>query len=335
MEEYTELRDLLEIDSPVGYTAKASAYVFDLLQKLGLRPTLTNKGVVKCPLGPKPILGLVAHVDTLGLIVSSIKADGTLAFSSLGSPSLSSSEGEYVRIITQSGIEYAGTLLLNNPSAHANAEREKQERKYETMHIRIDAEVSSRADVEALGIRNGDIVCFEPRFRECGGYLKGRFMDNKAGCYVILEVAKRLRKQGKEAPVELFFSNHEEVGHGGAVGYAPSIRELLVIDMGVIGAGCDGREVSCSICAKDSSGPYDFEFRKTLTLLAEKNGIPFTVDVYPFYSSDGSVALRAGNDVRVALIGPGVAASHGVERTHRKGIEATIQLCLAYIGTLP
>jgi putative aminopeptidase FrvX len=160
-------------------------------------------------------------------------------------------------------------------------------------------------------------------------------MDNKAGCYVILEVAKRLRKQRKKAPVELFFSNHEEVGHGGAVGYAPSIRELLVIDMGVVGAGCDGREVSCSICAKDSSGPYDFEFRKTLTLLAEKNNVPFTVDVYPFYGSDGSVALRAGNDVRVALIGPGVAASHGVERTHRKGIEATIQLCLAYIGTLP
>jgi putative aminopeptidase FrvX len=135
--------------------------------------------------------------------------------------------------------------------------------------------------------------------------------------------------------VDFFFSNHEEVGHGGAVGYAASIRELLVIDMGVIGAGCDGREVSCSICAKDSFGPYDFEFRKTLISLAEKNNIPFTVDVYPFYGSDGSVALRAGNDVRVALIGPGVAASHGVERTHRKGIEATIQLCLAYIGTLP
>ena len=131
--------------------------------------------------------------------------------------------------------------------------------------------------------------------------------------------------------MELFFSNYEEVGHGGTVGYSDTIKELLVIDMGVLGTGCEGNEQSCSICVKDSSGPYDYDFRKTLVELAVKNKIPYKLDVYPFYGSDGSAALRAGNDFRVALIGPGVAASHGVERTHVKGIEATIDLCLCYI----
>ncbi|MCH2584350.1 MAG: glucanase, partial [Planctomycetes bacterium] len=166
------------------------------------------------------------------------------------------------------------------------------------------------------------------------GYVKGRFMDNKAGCFVLFEIARRLPPTDKGLPVELFFSNYEEVGHGGTCGYSDTIEELLVIDMGVLGDPCEGSEVRCSICAKDTSGPYDYAMRKKLVDQADRSSIPHSVDVYPYYGSDGSAALRAGNDFRVGLIGPGVAASHGVERTHVKGIEATIELCLAYIASL-
>jgi len=101
--------------------------------------------------------------------------------------------------------------------------------------------------------------------------------------------------------------------------------------MGVVGKGTSGEEIACSICAKDSSGPYDYEMRRKLVQLAKGNNIDYRLDVYPYYGSDGSAALRAGNDYRVGLIGPGVSASHGVERTHQKGIVATIDLCMAYI----
>lgn len=332
MADYSTLQQLIEIDSPSGYTEKAAKYTFDLLQSYGLTPAYTNKGAVTCSLGAKPTLALAAHIDTLGLIVSGVKSDGTLTFSSLGGVLLTSAEGEYVNIHTLDGKVYTGTLLMNNPSAHANHKREDDKRNYDTMHIRLDEEVYSKSDVAKLGIRTGDIICFEPRYRECeSGYIKGRFMDNKAGCYVLFEVARRLKAEGKEYPVELFFSTYEEVGHGGTVGYADSVKELLVIDMGVLGKDLEGNEVNCSICAKDSSGPYDYNFRKKLVQLADANKIPYKIDVYPYYGSDGSAALRAGKDYRVALIGPGVAASHGVERTHKKGIEATIDLCLAYI----
>jgi putative aminopeptidase FrvX len=332
MSKYQTLQQLIEIDSPTGFTDKAAAYSFDLLKSYGLKPEYTNKGAVKCSLGAKPTLALAAHIDTLGLIVSGIKTDGTLAFSSLGGVLLTSAEGEYVNIYTLDGKVFTGTLLLNNPSAHSNNKREDDKRNYDTMHIRLDEEVYKKEDTEKLGIRAGDIICFEPRYREYeNGFIKGRFMDNKAGCYVLFEVARRLKAEGKEYPVELFFSTYEEVGHGGTVGYADSIKELLVIDMGVLGTTLEGNEVNCSICAKDSSGPYDYNFRKKLVQLADTNKIPYKIDVYPYYGSDGSAALRAGKDYRVALIGPGVAASHGVERTHAKGIEATIDLCLAYI----
>lgn len=322
----------MEIDSPTGYTEKACSYIFNLLKSYGLKPELTNKGAVKCALGKNPTLAVAAHVDTLGAIVSGIKSNGTLSFSSLGGLQLASAEGEYVKIIGLNGREFTGTLLLNNPSSHANNKREDEKRNYDTMHIRLDEEVYSKKDTEKLGIRTGDIICFEPRYREYdNGFIKSRFMDNKAGCFVLFELARYFSQKKKEVPVELFFSNYEEVGHGGTVGYSTTIKELLVIDMGVLGDACEGDEVSCSICVKDSSGPYDYNFRKKLVELSDKNKIPYKLDVYPYYGSDGSAALRAGKDFRVALIGPGVAASHGVERTHKKGIEATIDLCSAYI----
>ncbi|MBL4668187.1 MAG: M42 family metallopeptidase [Flavobacteriales bacterium] len=332
MDKYNTLKELIAIDSPTGYTDNASKYIFDLLTSYGYSPEYTNKGAVKCALGPNPTLAIAGHVDTLGAIVSGIKTDGTLSFSLLGGLSLTGAEGEYVKIVTHSGKTYTGTILINNPSVHANNEKEKTQRSIKTMHIRVDEEVYTKEGVEKLGIEVGDIICVDVKYEELeSGYIKSRFLDNKAGCYVLFELARRLKEQGATVPVEIFFSNYEEVGHGGACGYGNFIEELLVIDMGVLGDDCQGNEVSCSICAKDSSGPYDYNFRKKLVDLAQKNNIPYKVDVYPHYGSDGSAALRAGNDFRVALIGMGVAASHGTERTHIKGIEATIDLCLSYI----
>lgn len=333
MNNYNTLKELIAIDSPSGYTDNASKYIFNLLKSYGYQPEYTNKGAVKCALGKNPTLALAAHVDTLGAIVSGIKSNGTLSFSLLGGLSLTGAEGEYVKIITHEGKTYTGTILLNNPSVHANNEKEKTERSIKSMHIRIDEEVYDKEDVEKLGIEVGDIICVDVKYQELeNGFIKSRFLDNKAGCFVLFELARRLKNQNKEVPVELFFSNYEEVGHGGTVGYSENIKELLVLDMGVLGDDCQGNEVSCSICAKDSSGPYDYTFRKKLVDIAKKNNIPYKIDVYPHYGSDGSAALRAGNDFRVALIGMGVAASHGTERTHKKGIEATIDLCLAYIN---
>jgi putative aminopeptidase FrvX len=327
------LRRLIAIDSPTGYTGRAAQFVFDELTAMGWKPRFTTKGAVACVLGPDaPLLGLAGHIDTLGAIVSGINGNGTLSFSLLGSPLLPSFEGAYVRIHTLDDTVYTGTMLFNNPSAHANRATHSGERKTDSMHIRIDERVQSRADVEKLGIRIGDIVAFDTRYEELpSGFVKSHFLDNKAGCLVLLDVARAFAEQHRTAPVELFFSNYEEVGHGGTTGYSSTLDELLVIDMGVIGDQLDGRETMCSICAKDSAGPYDYEFRRTLVRLAVQNNIPYVIDVYPFYSSDGSAAWSAGVNVRVALIGPGVAASHGMERTHIDGIAATTDLCIAYI----
>lgn len=327
------LRRLVEIDSPSGHTAEAAAFVVEELRSLGYSPEFTNKGAVRCALGPDPRLALAAHIDTLGAMVSGIRPDGHLRLTQVGGLSLNGYENEYCRIRTIDGRVYTGTLLIIDPSAHANKDTPKKERTTDSMYIRLDEEVTSKAETEQLGIRNGDVIAFDTRYQMTpSGYIKGRHMDNKAGCLVLIEVAKQIAASGRKVPVELFFSTYEEVGHGGTVGYSSTVEELLVIDMGVVGEACEGSESACSICAKDSSGPYDAGMFKRLVTLAEKHKIAYRRDVYPFYGSDGSAALRAGLDLRVGLIGPGVHASHGMERTHRKGIEATIELCMSIIG---
>jgi len=335
MLDITTLRELLLIDSPTGFTYRAAEYIVSVLQGYGWKPERTQKGAVRCSLGETPTLAIAGHTDTLGAIVSGINSNGTLAFSLLGGPLLPTFEGSYVRIYTLEGAVFTGTVLFNNPSAHSNKKAATAERSTDNMHIRIDEEVKSKDDVKTLGIRTGDIVCFDVKFQLTpSGFIKSHFLDNKAGCFVQFEIARRLHEQGKTAPVELYFSTYEEVGHGGTCGYSDTIKDLLVIDMGVLGDSCEGNEYSCSICAKDSGGPYDYNFRKQLVHLAEQNTIRHAIDVYPFYSSDGTAALRAGKDYRVALIGPGVAASHGMERTHTKGLEATIDLCMKYIESV-
>jgi putative aminopeptidase FrvX len=333
--DYKALKELIEIDSPTGFTHHAAQYCMDYLSKLGYSPKLTQKGAVTCSLGENPTLSIAGHIDTLGAIVSSIKSDGTLQISLLNGLSLNMAEGEYCRIHTHEGKVYTGTLLLNNPSVHANNKVSTLERNTDGMHIRIDELVKTKEDVSKLGISVGDIIAFDTRYEELpSGFIKSRYLDNKAGCLVLFEIARCAKESGKTYPVELFFSNYEEVGHGATGGYANTIKDMLVIDMGVVGSNVEGVEEACSICAKDSSGPYDYNFRKTLVDIARKNNIAHRVDVYPFYGSDGSAAWRAGQQFRVALIGMGVAASHGVERTHKNGIEATIDLCMAYINTI-
>jgi putative aminopeptidase FrvX len=330
---YHLLQQLINIDSPSGFTEKACDYIVAQLTNMGYTPQRTNKGSIRCQLGKNPTLAITAHVDTLGAMVSGIHPDGTLALSRVGGLQLNGFEGSYCRIYTLDDAVYHGTLLLNNPAAHVNNQVNTIERTSQNMHIRLDEMVTSGEQVIALGIQTGDFICFEPGYTELeSGYIKSRFMDNKAGCFVLLELARHFKNQ--PIPVELHFSHYEEVGHGGASGYSPSIEELLVIDMGVVGDRCSGKETHCSICAKDSTGTYDYAFRKKLVALAKQYNIPYVQDIYPYYGSDGSAALRAGHDFRVALIGPGVSASHGMERTHKKGIEATISLCIAYVNSL-
>lgn len=326
---------LLSIPSPSGYPRQVCDALMETLEGLGFSPRQLRKGGVVCPLGGegRPLV-LAAHVDTLGLMVRAVKPDGRLAFTCLGGPSLQAVETENVTVITRGGRHYTGVVELRNASKHVNRDLDSEKRDDTTLEILLDEEVASREDVERLGVAVGDIVCLDPRTRVTeSGFIRSRFLDDKLSAGMLLALARGVADGAVQLSrkVTLFFSVYEEVGHGASCGLPEDTEDLLVVDMGCVGEGLCCREQQVSICAKDSSGPYDYEMTGELIALARANGIDYAVDVYPAYGSDAAAALRAGHDVRFALIGAGVYASHGYERSHRKGVENALRLIEAVV----
>ena len=336
---------VLSIDSPTGFTARAAEYVMGEYRRLGYDPVLTTKGGILVCVNEgngqasgkpeeAPIL-LQAHMDTLGGMVCSINEKGRLALSPLGGMNPNNGEAENCRVYTRSGKVYSGTFQMKNASIHVNGNYNTTARSYDVMEVVLDELVESRADALALGILPGDIAAFDPRTVVTeSGFIKSRFLDDKLSVAILLGYARHL-KEADAKPRRKIYQHipvFEEVGHGGAGSVPADVTEILAVDMGCVGDGLDCKETQVSICAKDSGGPYHYDVVTGLVNAAQKADLDFAVDVYPHYGSDAEAALRAGYDCRHGLIGSGVYASHGYERSHKKGVENTLGLLISYLG---
>lgn len=324
---------VIGIDSPTGYHYNVQKYLVDTIQALGFEVRTLRKGGVIANLGGEgnPLM-MLAHVDTLGAFVHYIKGNGRLAISN-GTLNPNNIETENVRVITRSGAVYEGTIQLENASVHVNPDV-NAERKFTNLEVVLDEDVTSKEDVEKLGICAGDFLAVEPRFQVTEkGYIKSRFLDDKASSGVLLGIAKYVSEHPGclKRNVQLFFTTFEEIGHGASAGIPEEIEDLLAVDMGCVGDHLACTEKQVSICAKDSSGAYHFEMTNELIEVAKEHGIDYAVDIYPSYGSDAGAALESGKDVRYALIGQGVYASHGYERTHKDGMKQTFELALNYV----
>lgn len=332
------LEELLKIPSPTGNTEKAVSFVEEKFKELGIVTKRTTKGALIATIEGKnkdKEVTLSGHVDTLGGMVKEIKGNGRLKITQLGGYVWNTIEGEHVTVETLDGKTYTGTIMTTKASSHVHGEGTKTiERNSDNMEIRIDEKVSSKDDTLKLGINVGDFVYFDPRVVVTeSGFIKSRHLDDKAGVISILGIAKHLVDNNitPNYTTNFFISTYEEVGHGASASIPEKTFEFIAIDMAAPGEGQTSDEFSVTICAKDSTGPYDLELRKRLIDLAKEEEINYKIDIYPFYGSDGSAALRAGYDFKVGLIGPGVDASHSFERTHIEAIENTIKLGIAYL----
>lgn len=330
--------ELLAIDSPTGYTDEAAEWVEKEFQGLGFKTTRTVKGGVMIDLGGKDeqnAILLEAHADTLGGMVAEIKSSGRLRILPLGGMNPNNAEAENVRVISKFDGTFEGTLQLVDASIHVNSEYDETTRKWNKMEVVLDELVSSKEDVAKLGIQVGDIVCFEPRTRITSkGYIKSRFLDDKLSVGILLGYAKYLKDENisTDRKIYVHVTVYEEVGHGGCASVPAGVTEAISVDMGCVGEGltCDERKVS--ICAKDSGGPYNYQIVKNLIEAAKKSGADYAIDLYPHYGSDVEATLSAGYDIRHGLIGAGVYASHGYERSHKDGANNTLKLLQGYLG---
>ena len=326
---------LCRIPSPSGFTIKATEYLMDELKNMGFKPEYSRKKSVVVDLGGKgDAVVLAAHVDTLGAMVRAIKSNGRLRFTKIGGYPGNNVEAENCIIHTRDGKEFTGTFQMCEPAAHVNADLAKDKRDDKTLEVVIDEKVADADGVKKLGISTGDFITLDPRTTVTkSGFIKSRHLDDKASAGIFLAFAKAV-SEGEiklNRKVYLLFTTYEEVGHGGSSGIPANAVEMISVDMGAVGDDLETDEHKVSICAKDSGGPYDYDVTTKLIHLAKENKLQYAVDIYPFYGSDVEATLRAGFDIKHALIGPGVSASHGYERTHREGLENTIKLLALYL----
>lgn len=330
-----ELKTLMSIDSPSGFTRRAAEYTMEELSKLGYKPEMTKKGCVLCCLGGEgdPVV-FSSHLDTLGGMVASVKSNGRLKLTRIGGMNPNNAECENARVYTRDGKVYEGCFQMNDPSVHVNGDYSTQKRDWDGMELVLDEKVFSADDTKKLGIATGDYVCFDPRtVITKSGYIKSRFLDDKLSVAILLGLAKQIHdeKLVLSRKVYIYITVYEEVGHGCSSGIPADANEIISVDMGCVGDGLECKEHQVSICVKDSHGPYNYEVTNRLITLAKQHELDYALDVYPFYGSDADAALDAGYDLRHGLIGAGVYASHGYERSHVDGVLNTIRLVKAYI----
>ena len=329
---------LLNIASPTGFAEPAIAFVEkELSQFKQLELSRTRKGALVAKWKVEsdlPPVALTAHVDTLGAVVKEIKSNGRLRLSRIGGLQWPSVETEGVWIFTSKGEKIRGSVLIDTASGHVHgAEGTKTLRDDEHMEVRLDVRTTSEKETRALGINIGDCVAFDPRVEVTNDFIRSRFLDDKACVANLLAAIKSLTEAGLSPTRTVYFhiSNYEEVGHGAAAGIPAEVEEVICVDMAVVGKGQESDEFSVTLCTKDGGGPYHFGLNNKLRALAEKHNIPYKTDVYVFYGSDGEAFWSAGGDVALALIGPGIDASHNYERAHMDGLVATTNWIMAYL----
>ena len=332
------LVDLLNIASPTGFAEPAIAFVEkELSQYKQLELSRTRKGalVVKWKVdNDLPPVALTAHVDTLGAVVKEIKSNGRLRLSRIGGIQWNTVETEGVWVFTSKGEKIRGSVLIDTASGHVHgAAGPETKRNEEHMEVRLDARTTSEAETRALGINVGDCIAFDPRVEVTNGFIRSRFLDDKACVANVVAAIKSMAEAGLSPARTVYFhiSNYEEVGHGAAAGIPPEVAELITVDMAVVGQGQESDEFHATLCIKDGGGPYHFGLNNKMRALAEKHNIPYKTDVYVFYGSDGEAFWGAGGDVALALIGPGIDASHNYERAHMDGLVATTNWIMAYL----
>ena len=334
---WQQAEQLLSIDSPTGYTDYAALWLKSSFEMLGFDASITTKGGILVDLGgenPDNALMLAAHTDTLGGMVAQIKGNGRLRLTPLGGMNANNAETENVRIYTRGGKVLEGTFQLGNASLHVNGDYNGAKRGFDNMEVVLDEDVNSADDARKLGIEVGDIVCFDPRTRRTpSGYLKSRFLDDKLSVGILLGFARYIADNHitLSRRTYLHITVYEEVGHGGSGSLPQGVTEAISVDMGCVGDGLGCTERKVSICAKDSGGPYSYQVVGKLIEAAKKTDADYAVDVYPYYGSDVEATLRAGFDIRHGLIGPGVYASHGYERSHIDGVWNTLKVLCGYL----
>jgi len=315
--------------------------VCEELERLQVPFELTRRGAIRASLSgavSQPDRAIVAHIDTLGAMVKSLKDNGRLELVPVGHWNARFAEGARCTVFTDIG-QHRGTILPLKASGHTFApEIDNQPGDWQHVELRIDELVHNLGDLLRLGVHVGDYVAIDttPEITDTG-FINARHLDDKAGAAVLLTAIRAIRREGAPLAVDChpLFTISEEVGSGASAALHQDVAEMLTIDNGTTAPGQNSSELGVTIAMADQSGPFDYHLTRRMIQLCQEFGIRHQRDVFRYYRSDSAAALEAGNDVRTALVTFGVDASHGYERIHLDALESLAELIVVYMQSPP
>jgi peptidase M42 family hydrolase len=335
------LLKLLFTPSPSGYTDRVVHVVCEELERLDVPFELTRRGAIRATLDgevSQPDRAVVAHIDTLGAMVKSLKDNARLELVPVGHWNARFAEGARGTLFTDIG-QHRGTILPLKASGHTFApEIDNQPGGWQHVEFRIDEVLNNLGDLLRLGVHVGDFIAIDttPEITDTG-FINARHLDDKAGAAVLLASTEAIVRTGVKLPVSChpLFTISEEVGSGASAALHQDVAEMLTIDNGTTAPGQNSSEFGVTIAMADQSGPFDYHLTHRLIQLCQEFAIRHQRDVFRYYRSDSAAALEAGNDVRTALITFGVDASHGYERIHLDALESLAKLVTVYVQAPP
>ncbi|MDQ3024030.1 MAG: M20/M25/M40 family metallo-hydrolase [bacterium] len=277
---------------------------------------------------------LVAHMDEIGLRVTSIRPDGICRVQAVGGIDPQLWEGTPVVVHTSSG-EIPGcispvSLHVTQRSNMGSSARLKIEELF------LDVGVSNEADCRALGIDILDSVTWVKQLTPLANNLvQGRSLDDRFGCCALIALAERLNETPPPVPTVLAWSVQEELGLRGARVLAerfPLCREVIAVDSVTVGSGPrDNKQFDSvqlgggpAIRAWDATTMMpESSFREALTL-AEQIGVPLQ---YGFMQGGNDASVFEPSGARILGLGVPLAYSHSnVERIHMGDLEQLVEL---------
>tara|TARA_R110001599_G_C12276798_1_gene662639 strand:- start:6374 stop:7324 length:951 start_codon:yes stop_codon:yes gene_type:complete len=294
------LLEMLAIPSPTGFTNEFSRYICAQLTELQIDFQLTRRGTIIASIpGEQPgVTRAVAnHLDTIGAVVSELKPNGRLALAPVGTWSSRFAEGGRVTLFTDDNA-YRGQVLPLLASGHAfNKQIDQLPVAWNQVEVRVNEPCQSAEDLVALGISSGDVIAFDadPELSD-NGFISARHLDNKAGASALLTALRWIKASGKKPAVtfQAIFTITEEVGTGAGSSLDESVVEFVGIDIGPVAPGQNARETGVTLCAQDTSGPFDRHLLRKLKHLCREATCPGQC-LSPGYSpSASSVSGLAG-----------------------------------------
>lgn len=309
-----DLMELMLVPGLSGHEDRVRRTLRDRLDAIGVESRSDRLGnLVAHFAGVGPRVMLFAHMDQLGFIVRRIEVDGLIRLERLGGVPERALAAQEVLICVGEDRDVAG--IIANKSHHATTLAEKyQVTPYAELYV--DTGLSSAAQVEAAGIRIGSPVVYAPQVAELGnGRICGTSVDDRAGCAVLLEMARLLKNRDGGPPVDLAFTVLEEFNLRGAQPLAQKLQPDIAIQLDLMLA-TDTPDMSTRGDMVLGGGPgmslYSFHGRGTL------NGViphPAMANLFETVAKSGDIPLQRSAQTGiltdlsyVQLVGEGVAS---------------------------